>query len=67
MQLPMTLLFVVSDKLETKRQELVLELQQAASRQAATCVQGDNNLSVANSLHIFAQNSMTAKRSVLCY
>lgn len=37
------MLFVLSDKLETARQELVLQLQQAAVREAATHVQGTSD------------------------
>ena len=36
---------VISDTLETKRQEVMLELQEAASKKTATRAQGDHRLS----------------------
>lgn len=44
MQQPMLILFVRSDMLTAKRQEVMLELQEAASRKSAACAQGDHRL-----------------------
>ena len=41
MQQPMLILLVRSDMLTAKRQEVMLELQEAASRKSAACAQGD--------------------------
>ena len=60
-QQPMMVLSVLSEMLKTKRREVILELQEAASRGAATHAQGDHRLSAAGCAHIRACRRVTAE------